>query len=180
VHDSTFERRQIEMAQIRELLLGWTPDQEQAEAIVRSMTDGNEDPLGDVVLKLFSDLPLLTGHLMRFWLRTHGTPRGCSLSFYMNMIRCHFANVVGKRGAAMTTDDLLLRAAETMRAGPQARPDDYFVRQAIGDPAIATITGGELTREQTGNLSNALQLAPFREYLAMRILEEIEKGVEPS
>ncbi|MDZ7618292.1 MAG: hypothetical protein U1E05_14900, partial [Patescibacteria group bacterium] len=180
VHDNTFERRQIEMTQLRELFLGWTPDQEQAEAIVRSMTDGNEDPLGDVVLKLFADLPLLTGHLMRLWLRTHGTPQSCPLSFYTNTIRCHFANVVGKRGAAITTDDLLLRAAETMRAGPQARPDEYFVRQAIGDPAIATLTGGELTREQTCNLSSALQVASFREYLAMRVLEEIEKGVEPS
>lgn len=180
VHDNSFERRQIEMAQIREIFLGWTPNQEQATAIVHSMADSNEDPLGDVVLKVLSDLPLLTGQIMRLWLRTHGTPQGYPLSFYMNVIRCHFTNAVGKRGASITTDELLLRAAETMRAGLRAPADEFFVRQAIGDRAIATLAGGTLTREETSNLSNALQVASFREYLAMRVLEELEKGDAPS
>jgi len=181
VHDNSVERRQIEMTQLRELFLGWTPNQEQATAIVHSMADNDEDPLGHGVLELFGDLPLLAGHIMRLWLRTHGTPQGCPLSKYVDVIRLQFvAKFVNEGGASITTADLLLRAAETMRADPQAPADEYFVRQAIVDPAIATLAGGTLTREQTSNLSNALQLASFREYLAMRVLEEIGKGDAPS
>jgi hypothetical protein len=74
--------------------------------------------------------------------------------------------------------DLLLRAAESMKAGPQATADEHFVQHAIINPAIQTLRGSALTAVERTNLAVALQVASFRQYLAMCVLNDVERELQ--
>jgi len=178
-YDEGFDRRQLEATQLRELYLGWIPTSEQAQGIVSALGRSDIDPLGDVVLLLQADLPLVTGHIIRHWLTERGTPQNCHVTFYMNALR---HQLVSKHLNGRTTPrqmgDLLLRAAESMKAGPQATADDHFVQHAIVNPAIQTLRGGSLTVVERTNLSVALQVASFRQYLAMCVLNDVERELQ--
>jgi hypothetical protein len=178
-HDDGFDRCQVEATELRELYLDWCPTSEQVEKIVTALAIGSGDPLGDVVLKLILDLPLLMGHIMRHWLNTKGTPEGYNRPRYLTVLRAQLKpQLAGGNGAAWTINDLLGRAAESMRSDPKSPADDYFVKHAIADPAIATLRREPLLPAERRNLAVALQVAPFRQYLALRVLDEIEQAPE--
>jgi len=176
-HDEGFDRRQIEVVQLRDLYLGWSPNVEQVRGIVNALADSEQDPLGDVVIKLLLELPLVTGHIMKQWLADVGPPQNAPLRFYLNALRMHFGpKLTQNRRPEDQEIDPLLRAAKNMNVGPKASADEFFVKNAIADPAIATLAGHALTMIEKTNLAVAMQLAPFRQYLAARLMEEIEKG----
>jgi len=176
-HDDGINRRQIELVQLRDLYLGWAPNVEQVREIVNALAQNEQDPLGDVVIKLLLELPLVTGHIMKQWLAVVGPPPSAPLGFYLNILRMHFGQKLtqNKRPDDLEADSLL-RAAKNMNVGPKASADEFFVKHAIADPAIATLAGHTLTMIEKTNLAVAMQLAPFRQYLAARVMEEIEKG----
>lgn len=177
LHNEGFERRQIEATELRELFLAWTPTEEQTQLVVGELGKTNDcDPLGETVLKLLLDDPLLTGHLMLHWLRSRGTPQRMPLEFYMQVLRQQLSpRLPGAGGKCPPTDEFLTLAAQTMRVGPKAVADDYFVRGAVAEPAISTLRGGTLTPEVERNLGVALQVASFRQYLALRVLDEVDR-----
>ncbi len=176
-HDEGFDRRQIELVQLRDLYLGWAPNIEQVQEIVNALAQNEQDPLGDVVIKLLLELPLVTGHIMKQWLADVGPPQNAPLRFYLNALRMHFGQKLSQnRRPGDPEADPLLRAAKNMNVGPKASADEFFVKNAIADPAIATLAGHTLTMIEKTNLAVAMQLAPFRQYLAARVMEEIEKG----
>jgi len=183
-HDDGFDRRQIEASQLRELFLAWCPTSEQAQAIVEALATNENDPLGDVVLQLLVDLPLLTGHIMRRWLQMTGAPEGRPVPFYMQVLRHHpklrsELTVRDEEGKPLETlEEILQAVTRKMPVGQRAQADEYFVEHAIVEPAIRTLHNHPLTQDEKSNLAVALQIAPFRQYLALRVLDEIEKGLQ--
>lgn len=177
-HDEGFDRRQVESVQLRDLYLGWIPDSHQVSQIVDVLGTNEQDPLGDAVIKLLLELPLVTGHIMKHWLADVGTPQNVPLNLYLNILRTQFGQKLIKNGRASGGQDVdpLVRAASNMNVGPKASADEFFVKNAIADPAVATLTGHTLTGIEKNNLAVAMQLAPFRQYLASRVLDEIERG----
>jgi hypothetical protein len=83
-HDDAFDRRQLEATQLRELYLGWSPTPEQTQNIVATLGRNADDPLGDVVLSLLTELPLVTGHIILQWLKARGTPQKVSVHQHHN------------------------------------------------------------------------------------------------
>jgi len=177
-HDEGFDRRQVESVQLRDLYLGWRPDSQQVGQVVEALGINEQDPLGDVAIKLLLELPLVTGHIMKDWLADVGPPQNAPLKFYLSILRTQFGQkLIKNRTASGDQDsDPLLRAARNMNVGPKASADEFFVKNAIADPAVATLSGHTLTGIEKNNLAVAMQLAPFRQYLASRVLDEIEKG----
>ena len=176
IYDEGFDRLQLEATQLRELYLGWMPTVDQSLGIVSALGRNEIDPLGDVVLLLQAELPLVTGHIIRHWLSARGTPQNCPVPFYLNALRHQLATKHLKgRTTARQMGDLLLRAAESMKAGPQAAADDHFVQHAIVNPAIKTLRGGSMTAVERTNLAVALQVASFRQYLALCVFDEVER-----
>ena len=176
-HDEGFDRRQIEAIQLRDLFLAWTPNLDQVKAIVEALGTNEHDPLGDVVLQLLVELPLVTGHIMRQWLGDVGTPQNAPLTFYMNVIRTQLNKKLSSgNGTSDGQDEPLIRAANNMNVGPNVCADEFFVKIAIADPAIRTLSGSSLTATERNNLAVGMQLAPFRQYLASRVLDEVERG----
>jgi hypothetical protein len=178
-HDDAFDRRQLEATQLRELYLGWSPTPEQAQDIVTTLGHHADDPLGDVVLSLLTELPLVTGHIILHWLKARGTPQKCPVPFYMNVLRHQVASkYLNGRTTSRQMEELLLKAAESMKAGPQATADEHFVQHAIVRPAIQTLWGGSMTAVELSNLAVAFQVASFRQYLAMCVLTEVERELK--
>ncbi|WP_417385358.1 hypothetical protein [Gimesia sp.] len=178
-HDEGFDRHQVESVQLRDLYLGWIPDSNQVSQIIEALGTNEQDPLGDVVIKLLLELPLVTGHIMKHWLADVGPPQNMPLKFYLDkVLRPQFGQKLNKSGKSnrMQDSDPLSRAASNMNVGPNASADEFFVKNAIADPAISTLSGHTLTGIEKSNLAVAMQLAPFRQYLASRVLDEIEKG----
>jgi hypothetical protein len=177
-HDDAFDRRQLEATELRELYLGWSPTSEQAQNIVATLGQNIDDPLGDVAIMLLPELPLIAGHIIRHWLNMRGTPPNCSVSFYLKVLRHRIASkYLNGRTTLGQMEELLLKAAESMKAEPEATADERFVEQAIVAPAIQTLRGRSLTAVERSNLAVALQVASFRQYLAMCVLTEVEREI---
>jgi hypothetical protein len=152
---------------------------EQAQNIVTALGHNAADPLGDIVLALLTDLPLVTGHVMLQWLKVRGTPSKYPVSFYMNVLRHQVASrYLNGRTTPRQMEELLLKAAESMKAGPQATADEHFVQHAIVGPAIQTLRGGTMTAVEQSNLAVAIHVASFRQYLALCVLNEVERELK--
>jgi hypothetical protein len=178
-HDNTFDRRQLEATQLRELYLGWSPTSEQAHNIVVTLGHNVTDPLGDVVLSLFAELPLITGQIILHWLKAQGTPENYPLTRYMSLLRYQVApKYLNGRTTTRQMEELRLKAAESMKAGPQATADEHFVQHAIVGPALRTLRGGSLALVERNNLAVAIHVASFRQYLAMCVLTEVERELQ--
>lgn len=176
MHDDAFDRRQLEATQLRELYLDWSPTSEQAQNIVASLSRHVDDPLGEVVLLLLTELPLVTGHIILQWLMARGTPQNYPVPFYINVLRHQVASkYLNGLTPSRQMGELLMKAAESMKAGPQATAEEHFVQHAIVGPAIRTLRGGYLTPVEQCNLAVAVHVASFRQYLAICVLNEVER-----
>jgi len=178
-HDDAFDRRQVEAFQLRELYLGWSPTPEQAQSIVATFGHHADDPLGDVALSLLIELPIFTGHIILQWLKAFGTPQEFPVPLYMNVLRHQAASKYSNgHASSRQMEELLRKAADSMKAGPRATADEYFVRDEIVRPALSTLRGGSMTQSQKRNLAVAIQVASFRQYLAICVLDEVERELQ--
>ncbi len=166
------ERREAEAATLRARFAGWSPSPTLATAVVERLgAEGAGDPLSETLFKVFDTDPLLTGHLLRNWLRERGSPQG-TIRWYLNARRKLLEHDIPAEAGMRPLEIALERAARKLTVDPRTTADPHFVRTAIADPALATLDGARLNELQTKNYRVALEIASFRQYLALRVLEE--------
>lgn len=173
-YNTSFQRRQIEWSQLRSLYVDWEPDAEQCAKIVEVVAAPKAvNPLFDVLLKLVLDFPKLAGKLALQWVDENGLPcRHELIPVFFEGLRRNLG-LVERNGKPMDLEALLERAANALRVEPNESADTYFVRH-IADTATTRSNDSFPRKAQLDNFQVASHVAPFRQYLAQRVLANLE------
>ncbi len=150
------------------------------ESIINLFAQVNSaEPLRALTYYLLPFYPLLAGKLILAQLKGHGPPRSARVSapqYARLLLRCaaDLPSTASDYQVRQRQTDALGQAAQTMRVDSRSAIDPNFVKEGIADFALDILQSGALKRVKTNNnLAVALQVGSFRQYLGMRVLEEI-------
>ena len=173
-HDDSAERREADRSVLRTLLIGWKPDQDATRSILARLKVNNpKDPHTELIDTLLPHDPLLVGNMLK--------------QVWSNRTQCERRRLRAWRGHVVGIDrvqgdqllyqkqceSLLNAAAHHLRLDPRTGIDENFVK-GVADTAIEAFKGRPIRDFQVANLATALEVGSFRQYLGMRVLEELE------
>jgi len=181
-HDHSTDRREADRSVLRTLLIDWKPDQEATRSILTRLKVNNpKDPLTELIDTLLPHDPLLVGSMLKqVWPRRTQRERGRLQEWRGRMVGIDC--VRGDQLLYQKQCEALLNAARTMRVDPRTGLHENFVK-GVADTAIEAFKGerirdsqvDDLCRDfQVDNLATALEVGSFRQYLGMRVLEELQ------
>jgi hypothetical protein len=162
------------IAVVRQVLADWQPDPEQSQAVVgRLAGDDRAEPLAPAARCLLRVDPLLLGRVVQTWLH-HMEPFGSERAARQGQIQRLRRQMAGLTDTATETD-LRLRQEEVLgHAAAAMGVDDRFLEAGIVQRALGLLTperSAALSPVDATNLAVALGVAPFREYLGLRVLD---------
>jgi hypothetical protein len=169
-HSSTGEEW---VAVVRQVFANWQPDSEQTRSIVEALAgDDLSHPLVSAARCLLRVDPLLLGRIVYTWLLSVG-PFHSDRSASKVQIQ-HLRRQVAGLPEETSDADLRLRQEEILgEAAAAMGVDDRFLEAGIVQRAIGLFNEQTLSPVDAANLAVALGVAPFREYLGLRVLDEI-------
>ena len=172
-HDDSADHREADRSVLRTLLIDWKPDQEATRPILARLKVNNpKNPLTELIDTLLPHDPLLVGNMLKqVWPCRTQCERGRLRAWRSRMVGIDC--VRGDQLLYQKQCEALLNAARTMRVDPRTRLHENFVK-GVADTAIEGFKGQRIRDFQVDNLATALEVGSFRQYLGMRVLEELE------
>ena len=154
-------------------MIDWKPDQEATRSILARLRVNNPDnPLNELIETLLPHDPLLAGNMLKQeWPRRTRCEKDRLRAWRCGMVGID--HLQGEQLFYQKRCEALRNAALTMRVAPRIGLDENFV-QGVADGAIKAFNGKRIRDFQADNLATALEVGSFRQYLGMRILEQLE------
>jgi hypothetical protein len=154
---------------VRQYFSNWEPTETQAKAFIALFDARPPHPLIHATQALLRVDPVLMARLLRHILPTGRTDR----RDYILTLREAVAGFPQNLSAVQSDNRMKQLRDEAARL---MQVNSGFVESGLVRPAITSIHGGTVCERDRRNLDVAMGVAAFREYLAVRILTELENA----
>ena len=160
---------------IRRIFRNWQPDVVSSKQVIGGLAPSAEqepkfqERVYGAVFKLIQIDPFLMAKVIQSYLRdtylpSAGLQKGLGLA---NVLCCQVAQIEELQGLAARRQELLDEVAGVMKVDPA------FVERALIRRAVQSFRGGDLAPTDEDNLSLACDVAAFRQFLSINLLETV-------